>query len=67
MRKSSTKLFRGLSMSKSIKRNNKYLDYYDYDSDDEHYDHYQKLKEKRLKAILRSKHKYDLLDLVEED
>lgn len=55
-------------MSKSIKRNNKYYGY-----DDDQYcdrsghDHIQKLKEKRIRSVLRSRNKNAIYDLFEED
>jgi hypothetical protein len=53
-------------MSKSIKRNNKYYGY-DEHEDDFHEDHSHKLKEKRIKSVLRSRNKNAILDLFEED
>lgn len=53
-------------MSKSIKRNNKYFGY----DDDDHsavYDHKAHLREKRLRAALKSKNAQRLLDITEED
>lgn len=52
-------------MSKSYKRNNKYSDDENYGYDN--YSHRQHLKEKRIRAALRTKSKSDLLDLYEED
>ena len=54
-------------MSKSVKRNNKYYGYDDYEYDDHYEDHTQKLKEKRLRAVLRSRNKNAIFDLIEED
>ena len=53
-------------MSKSIKRNNKYYGYDDYDKD-QYEDHGQKLKEKRMRAALRSRNKNAIFDLIEKD
>jgi hypothetical protein len=54
-------------MSKSIKRNNKYSSFDDYDYEDDVVDHREKLKEKRMKAALRSRNKNAIFDLIEED
>ena len=53
-------------MSKSIKRNNKYFgeDYESHESIDSHRDH---LKEKRLRAAIKSKNIGVLYQLIEED
>jgi uncharacterized beta-barrel protein YwiB (DUF1934 family) len=53
-------------MSKSIKRNNKYFGYDEYE-DAHHEDHTLKLKEKRIRSVLRSSNKNAILDLIEED
>lgn len=54
-------------MSKSIKRNNKYYGYDDDQYDDKYQDHSQKLKEKRIRSVLRSRNKNAIFDLIEED
>lgn len=55
-------------MSKSVKKISKrqrFDDYDDYDYDS--FSRTQHLKEKRLQAALRSKSKYSLLDVLDED
>lgn len=55
-------------MSKSVKKISKrqrFDDYDDYDYDS--YSRVQHLKEKRLQSALRSKSKYSLLDVLDED
>ena len=54
-------------MSKSIKRNNKYFDDDMYESYDAHEEHRAHLREKRLRAALRSKNVNALYELNEED
>lgn len=54
-------------MSKSVKRNNKYYGYDEYEIHDAHEDHGQKLKEKRMRSILKSRNKNAIFDLIEED
>lgn len=55
-------------MSKSVKKFSKrqrFDDYEEYDYDN--FNRIQHLKEKRLQAALRSKSKYSLLDVLDED
>ena len=53
-------------MSKSIKRNNKYFGE-DYESRDEFEEHREHLREKRIRAALRSKNINALYEINEED
>jgi hypothetical protein len=53
-------------MSKSVKRNNKYLAE-DYASFDDHQEHSNHLKEKKLRAALKSKNWTILQKLTEEE
>lgn len=53
-------------MSHSVKRFRKYNEE-QYDMIEEHYDRREHLKEKRLKAALRSKAKSALLDLIDDE
>ena len=53
-------------MSKSVKRNNKYLAE-DYASFDDHQEHREHLKEKRLRAALTSKNWNILQRITEEE
>ena len=53
-------------MSKSIKRNNKYFSE-DYEFHDDYEEHREHLREKRLRAALKSKNIHALYELTEEE
>lgn len=55
-------------MSKSVKKPSKRYRFDDFDEyDNDIYDRVEHLKEKRMKSLLRSKSKYNLLDMLDED
>lgn len=55
-------------MSKSVKKTSKRYRFDDFDEyENESHTRVEHLKEKRMKAALRSKSKYSLLDMLDED